>query len=91
MPGWLGWLLEVAGGAREGAAGAEAGDKVSDLAGGLLPDLRAGGVVVGQPVGVVGVLVDVAEAVGVVTGQFAGAANGAVGARSGSVHSTRAP
>ena len=73
-------LLEAAGDAHEGAAGAEAGDKVSDPAGGLLPDLGAGGVVVGQPVGVVGVLVDVAEAVGVVAGQFAGAANGAVGA-----------
>ena len=34
---------------------------------------------VGEPVGVVGVLVSVIEADGIVAGQFAGAANGAVG------------
>ena len=49
---------------------------------------RAGRVVVGQPVGVVRVLIDVAEALRVVAGQFAGAANGAVGAliRIGPLH-----
>ena len=52
---------------------------MSDLAARLAPDLGAGGVVVGQPVGVVRILVGVVEARGVVAGQFAGAADGAVG------------
>ena len=56
---------------------------MGDLAGGLLPDLRAGGAVVGEPVGVVGVLIDVAEAIWIVAGQLASASNGAVGALAG--------
>ena len=50
-------LLEVAGHAGDGAAGADAGDEHRDLAVGLLPDLRAGGAVVDLGVGEVGELV----------------------------------
>jgi hypothetical protein len=57
-------------------------------AGGLLPDFGTGGAVVGEPVGVVRVLVGVEKAVGIVAGELAGAANGAIGAlvRIGPVH-----
>ncbi len=52
-------LVQAAGGAHEGAAGAEAGDEVGDAAFGLLPDFVGGAVVVGEPVVVVAVLVGV--------------------------------
>ena len=50
-----------------------------DLAGGLLPDLGAGGAVVGEPVGVVRILVSVVEPVRMVAGQFSRPADGPVG------------
>src|SRR5439155_8814437 len=50
-------LLEVAGDAGDGAAGADAGDEGRDLAVGLVPDLRAGRAVVDLRVGEVGELV----------------------------------
>ena len=50
-------LLEVAGDAGEGAAGADAGDEGGDAALGLVPDLGAGGAVVDLGVGEVGELV----------------------------------
>ncbi len=50
-------LLEVAADAADGAAGAHAGHEVGDLAVGLRPDLRAGGLVVRARVVRVGVLV----------------------------------
>src|SRR4028119_417712 len=40
-------LLREGGGAGDGAAGADAGDEVGDLAARLPPDLRPGGLVVG--------------------------------------------
>src|SRR6185312_2615542 len=46
-------LAQAAGGSHEGAAGAEAGDEVGDLAFGLLPDLWGSGAIVGAPVFVV--------------------------------------
>ncbi len=54
---WMAGLrsLRSAADARDGAAGADAGHEVGDPAGGLLPDLGAGGGVVGG--GVVGVVV----------------------------------
>ncbi len=76
-------LAEAAGGAHEGAGGAEAGDEVGDLAFGLGPDFVGGGAVVGAPVFVVGVLVGVEVAVGLVGGELAGLADGAVGAVGG--------
>ena len=76
-------LLQAAGGAHEGAGGAEAGDEVRDLAFGLLPDLVGGGAVVGAPVFVVGVLVGVEVAVGLGGDQLARFADGAVGAVGG--------
>ena len=53
----VGDLLEIAAGAADRAAGADAGDEVRDLAVGLLPDLRAGLLVVAERVVRVGVLV----------------------------------
>ncbi len=50
-------LLQVAGHARHGAAGAQRDHDGIQLAAGLLPDLRPGGLVVGLGVGRVGVLV----------------------------------
>ena len=50
-------LLEVAAGAGDRAAGADAGDEVRDAAARLLPQLGAGGRVVGVRVGRVEVLV----------------------------------
>ncbi len=75
--------LQAARGSHEGAAGAEAGDEVGDLAFGLLPDFVAGGAVVGAPVLVVAVLVGVEVAVGLGSDEFAGLADGAVGAVGG--------
>ena len=75
--------LQAARGAHEGAAGAEAGDEVGDLALGLLPDFVGGGAVVGLPVLLVAVLVGVEVAVGLGSGQGAGLADGAVGAVGG--------
>src|ERR1700742_421455 len=76
-------LAQAAGGAHEGAGGAEAGDEVRDLPAGLLPDFVGGGVVVGAPVVVVAVLVGVEEFCGVLGDESAGAADGAVGAVGG--------
>src|SRR5207248_11539712 len=53
----VGDVLQVPAGAGDGAAGADAGDEGGDPAVGLLPQLRAGGVVVGGRVLRVGVLV----------------------------------
>ena len=53
------------------------------LAFGLLPDLVGGGVVVGEPVVVVGVLVGVEVLLGLGGGELAGLADGAVGAVGG--------
>ena len=50
-------LLEVAARAADRAAGADTGDEVGDLAVGLLPDLRSGGLVVAGRVVRVAVLV----------------------------------
>ena len=55
-------LAQVAGGAGDRAAGADAGDQVGDLARGLLPDLGAGRLVVGLRVGLVEVLVGLERA-----------------------------
>ena len=53
----VGDLLEIAAGAADRAAGADAGHEVRDLAVGLAPDLRTGALVVAQWVVGVGVLV----------------------------------
>ncbi len=58
-------LLEVAAGAADRAAGADAGDEVGDPAVGLAPQLRAGGLVVAERVVRVGVLVRLPAAVDV--------------------------
>ena len=55
-------LAQVAGGAGDRAAGADAGDQMRDLAGGLLPDLGPGRLVVGLRVGLVEVLVGLERA-----------------------------
>ena len=55
-------LAQVAGGAGDRAAGADAGDEVGDLPGGLLPDLGSGRLVVGLRVGLVEVLVGLERA-----------------------------
>ncbi len=73
-------LAQAAGGAHEGAGGAEAGDEVGDAAVGLLPDFVGGAVVVGEPVVFVAVLVGVEVFFGLGGGEFAGFADGAVGA-----------
>src|SRR5579863_5910405 len=46
---------------------------------GLLPDFVGGAVIMGFPVGIVGILVGVEILIGMFCGQFAGHANGAVG------------
>ena len=76
-------FVEAAGGAHEGAGGAEAGDEVGDAAFGLLPDLVGGAVVVGEPVVGVAVLVGVEVFFGFVGGEIAGFADGTVGAVGG--------
>jgi hypothetical protein len=73
-------LLEAAGDAHEGAAGAQAGNKMRDAPAGLVPDFEPGAVVVRLPVGVVRILVHVAEARRVVPNQLTSAQDGAVGA-----------
>ena len=71
-------LLEEPARAHQRAARAEAGDEVGDLRA-VLPDLRAGALVVGAGVGVVAVLVEEAP-LGVLGGQRLGPLDGAVGA-----------
>ena len=56
-------FLEEAAHAGDGAAGAETGDKVSDGALRLTPDLWSGGPVVGVGVGLIAVLVADAESI----------------------------
>src|SRR3712207_8827048 len=80
-------LLEVAAGAADRAAGADAGDEAGDPAVGLLPDLRPGGLVVRPRVGRVGVLVGL-PAAGDLAGQPVG--DRVVGARVGRVDGGRA-
>ena len=78
-------VLEVAADAADGAAGAHAGDEVRDPAVGLLPDLGAGLLVVGQRVVGVGVLVGLPGALGLAHQPVRGAvvAVGVVGGHSG--------
>ena len=49
-----------------GAAGADAGDEMGDRAVGLTPDLGAGGLEMGQRIGLVVVLVGLEVAIGIV-------------------------
>src|SRR5690606_11817403 len=70
--------LEVAAEAGDGAAGAQGAEDMGDLAGGLPPDLGAGGALVGGGVLLVLVLVGHDEAVGLGAGVGAGEADGAV-------------
>src|SRR5690606_18492482 len=74
----VGDLLEVPAGARDGAAGADARDEVGDLAVGVVPDLRAGGLVVARRATRVGVLVGL-PAAGELAGETIGDAVVAVG------------
>src|ERR1700678_3085625 len=71
-------LLEPSGGAHKGAAGTQPGHKVGHPSFGLLPDLGTGGLIVGQPVGVVRILVGVEISLGLIAGQFPGPPDGAV-------------
>ena len=73
-------LLQAAGGADEGPAGAKPGDEVRDAPGGLLPDFHRRAIVVRLPVGGVVVLVGIKIGVGVLGVELPGFADGAVGA-----------
>ena len=72
---------QIAADTHEGAAGAQAGDEVGDRAAGLLPDLGAGGAVVGPPVLGVRVLVEIGPALRLLGHQPPRLQDGAVAAR----------
>ena len=72
-------LSQAARGADERPACAEHGNEVGDASLGLLPDFVRGAVIVGSPVGVVGVLVGIEIFVGMFRGEFTRDANRAVG------------
>ena len=69
---------EEAGGAREGAAGAEGCHEVGDATVRVAPDLGTGGLEVGLPVGIIAVLVEVDGAFGVFVHDGASTGDGAV-------------
>ena len=71
-------LLDVAGDAGDGAAGADAGDQHVDLAVGVVPDLRAGGLLVDRRVGRVLELLRQEVALRVGGGHLLGPADGAL-------------
>src|SRR5450631_2293150 len=76
-------FFEATRGPDEGAAGAEHRDKMRNASLGLLPDFVGGPVIVRFPVGVVGILVGIEILIGMLGGELAGQADGAVGAIGG--------
>ena len=72
--------MQAAGGADEGATGAEAGDEVGDAAGGLFPDFVGGAAIVRLPVGRIAVLIGIEIFFGIGGDHFLHFADRAVGA-----------